>query len=52
MTRERFDRQFAMLLDQVLILGSMVEQSVLDFLDALKRRDLAAAHRIYDMTRK
>ena len=47
MTRERFDRQLKMLLDQVLVLGSMVEQSVLDSLDALKRRDLATARRIY-----
>ncbi len=36
MTRERFDRQLIMLLDQVLVLGSMVEQSVLASLDALK----------------
>jgi phosphate transport system protein len=47
MTRERFDRQMQLLLDQVLVLGSMVEQSVLDSLDALKRRDLATARRIY-----
>ena len=46
MTRERFDRQLQMLLDQVLVLGSMVEQSVLDSLDALKRRDLITARRI------
>ncbi len=52
MTRERFDRQLQMLLDQVLVLGSMVEQSVLDSLDALKRRDLVAAHRIYEHDQK
>ena len=46
MTRERFDRQLQVLLDQVLVLGSMVEQSVLDSLDALKRRDLTTARRI------
>ena len=46
MTRERFDRQLQLLLDQVLVLGSMVEQSVLDSLDALKRRDLTTARRI------
>jgi phosphate transport system protein len=48
MTRERFDRQLKMLLDQVLVLGSMVEQSVLASLDALKRRDLATAQKIYE----
>jgi phosphate transport system protein len=37
-----------MMVDQVLVLGSMVEQAVFDALDALKRRDQAAAHRIYD----
>jgi phosphate transport system protein len=48
MARETFERQLQLILDQVLILGSMVEQAVLDSLDALKRRDLAAAHRIYE----
>ncbi len=47
MTRERFDRQMQILLDQVLVLWSMVEQSVLDSLSALKRRDSTAARRIY-----
>jgi len=48
MARETFERQLQMILDQVLVLGSMVEQAVLDSLDALKRRDLAAARRIYE----
>lgn len=48
MARETFERQLQMILDQVLVLGSMVEQAVLDSVDALKRRDLAAAHRIYE----
>ena len=48
MARETFERQLQMTLDQVLVLGSMVEQAVLDSLDALKRRDQAAARRIYD----
>jgi phosphate transport system protein len=52
MTRERFDRQLQLLLDQVLVLGSMVEQAVLDSLSALKRRDLAAAHLIYEQDQK
>jgi len=46
--RGTFDRQMQQLLDQVLVLGSMVEQSVLDSLDALKRRDPATARRIYE----
>jgi phosphate transport system protein len=48
MARETFERQLQMLLDQVLLLGSMVEQAVLDSLDTLKRRDLVEARRIYD----
>jgi phosphate transport system protein len=46
MARETFERQLQMMVDQVLILGSMVEQAVLDSLDSLKRRDLNAARRI------
>jgi phosphate transport system protein len=48
MARETFERQLQMMVDQVLVLGSMVEQSVLAALDALKRRDLVAARSIYE----
>ncbi len=48
MARETFERQLQTILDQVLVLGSMVEQAVLDALDALKRRDQTAARRIYE----
>jgi len=48
MTRERFEQQLHTLLNQVLVLGSMVEQSVQDSVAALKRRDQAAAQRIYE----
>lgn len=47
MARESFEQQLKSLLDQVLLLGSMVEQAVQDSLEALNRRDLAAASRIY-----
>jgi phosphate transport system protein len=47
MARETFEQQLHALLDQVLVLGSMVEQAVQDSLDALKRRDQAAARQIY-----
>lgn len=52
MTREVFDRQLREMLEQVLVLGGMVEQSVLESLAALERRDLAAAHRIYQRDQK
>jgi phosphate transport system protein len=48
MARETFERQLQMMVDQVLVLGSMVEQAVLDSLDTLNRRDLAAARRIFE----
>jgi phosphate transport system protein len=46
-TRETFDRHLRNLLDDVLLLGSMVEQAVLDSVDALRRRDFDASRRIY-----
>ncbi len=48
MARETFERQLQMMVDQVLVLGSMVEQAVLDALEALKRRDVTAARSIYE----
>jgi phosphate transport system protein len=47
MPRETLDRQIHHLQDEVLLLGSMVEQAMLEAVDALKRRDLVAARRLY-----
>jgi hypothetical protein len=47
MTRERLDAQLAQHRNDVLFIGSMVEQATLAAVDALKRRDVAAAKRIY-----
>jgi len=46
--RETFDRHLHKLLDQVLLLGSMVEQAIQQSVDALQRHDHLAARRIYD----
>jgi phosphate transport system protein len=46
--RETFERQLQNLQDEILMLGSMVEQSVLAAVDALKQRDLKAAQKIFD----
>lgn len=46
--RERLDRKIQQLLDDVLVLGSMVEHALIKSVDALKRQDLALAQRIYD----
>jgi phosphate transport system protein len=45
--RETFDRQLQQLLDELLVLGSMVEEAVIEAVDALKRRDREASHAIY-----
>jgi len=45
--RETFDRQLQRLLEQVLVLGSMVEQAVAQSVAALEQRDRHAARRIY-----
>jgi phosphate transport system protein len=45
--RESFDRYQKALIDEVLVLGSMVEQSIQQALEALKNRDIASSHRIY-----
>jgi phosphate transport system protein len=47
MPRQTLDREIHHLQDEVLLLGSMVEQAMLNAVDALKRRDLDAARRIY-----
>lgn len=46
MTREKFDQQIHALLDDILILGSMVESAILDSVDALKHRDLEKSREV------
>lgn len=48
MPRQTLDREIHHLQDEVLLLGSMVEQAMLNAIDALKRRDTAAAKRVYN----
>ncbi len=47
MPRQTLDRQLKTLMDNLLALGSMVEQATLDAIRALKQRDMAEARRIY-----
>lgn len=47
MARETFERELYQLQDEILVLGDMVEQAVRESIEALKRRDLEAARRIY-----
>lgn len=52
MTRETLDRKIQELLDNVLTLGSIVEQAILDSVKALKSRDLELAQNVYDGDKK
>lgn len=45
--RETLDRHIKELLDDILIMGSMVEQAVSESVEALKKRDFDASRRIY-----
>jgi len=47
MPRETLDAKIRHLIDEILVLDSMIEQTTLDSVDALKRRDTEAARRLY-----
>jgi phosphate transport system protein len=46
--RDAFDRNLKQLMDDLLVLGSMVEQALLKSVDALRRQDSTLAKRIHD----
>ncbi len=48
MTRELLTHQMKQLLDEVLLLGSMVEQATFNAIATLKNRDVKAAREVYD----
>ena len=48
MPRENLNRQILHIQDEILLLGSMVEQAMLNAIDCLKRRDFQTAHEIFD----
>src|SRR4026209_998824 len=47
MVRKTFESEIQQVKDDVLILGSMVEKALLDSVDALKKRDIKAAQRLF-----
>jgi phosphate transport system protein len=47
MVRKTFEMEIQQVKDDVLILGSMVEKALLDSVDALKKRDLEAARKLF-----
>lgn len=46
MTRETFDRELQQLQDEVLVLGSLVENAIMESVELLKRRDMEGARRL------
>src|SRR5512135_3939625 len=52
MLRKTFEAEIKQVKDDVLMLGSMVEQSILGSVDALKKRDLQAAQQILEGDRQ
>jgi len=46
MVREAFERELRQLQDEILVLGSMVENAMMESVSALKRQDLEAAQRL------
>ncbi len=48
MLRKTFEHEIQQVKDDVLLLGSMVEQAILNTVDALKKRDIKASHQILE----
>lgn len=48
MLRKTFEHEIQQVRDDVLLLGSMVEQAILSTVDALKKRDIKASHEILE----
>jgi phosphate transport system protein len=52
MIRKTFEHELQEVKDEVLLLGSMVEQAVMDAMDSLKKRDLEASRKVYEQDRQ
>jgi len=48
MPRETFDKKIRQIKDEILILGSMVEQAMLDSVEVFKTRDIVAANQLIE----
>lgn len=51
-TRKSFDQEIQQVKDEVLVLGSMVEQNILDSVEALKKRDIDVSRKILELDRR
>ncbi len=52
MLRKTFEHEIQQVKDDVLLLGSMVEQAILGSVEALKKRDIKAAERLFEQDRE
>lgn len=52
MVRKTFENEIQQLKDEILVLGSMVEQATLDAVEAMKKRDIAWSERIANDDKK
>ena len=52
MIRKTFENELQQVKDEVLVLGSMVEQAILNTVEALKKRDIKAAEKILEADRE
>jgi phosphate transport system protein len=52
MLRKTFENEIQQVKDDVLLLGSMVEQAILDSVEALRKRDIKASERIFAQDKK
>ncbi len=50
--RKTFESEIQQLKDELLVLGSMVEQQVVETVEALKKRDIEASRRVYEVDAK
>jgi len=52
MLRKNFEAEIQHMKDEIIILGSLVEQNVLDAVDAMKKRDIEASKKVIDLDKK
>ena len=50
--RKTFEAEIQQLKDELLLMGSMVEEQIMEAVDALRKRDTVASQRIYDSDKK
>jgi phosphate transport system protein len=52
MLRKTFESEIQQMKDEIILLGSMVEQNLLDAVEAMKKRDAAASHRVIELDKQ